>query len=127
MSKNLRVGFGTNDEITVGDHFGHCEKFVIFTVEDGKIVKKEIVVAPEHAPGVFPKFIADNQIDTVIIGTMGHRAYNMIQANGGEVLLGITGNIEDVLATYLAENLKSQGTACQHHHHHEGEEHHCKH
>lgn len=127
MNKNLRVGFGTNDGVNVGDHFGHCANFVIFTIEDGNIVNKEMLAAPEHAPGVFPRFIAENKVDVVIIGTMGSRAFDMIKANGGEVILGINGKISTVLETYLAGNLKSQGTACQHHHHHEGEDHHCKH
>lgn len=58
----LRVGFPTNDEVTVEEHFGHCEKFVVYSVKEGEIVKKEVLDAPEHAPGVFPKFIAENNI-----------------------------------------------------------------
>ncbi|MCF2612728.1 NifB/NifX family molybdenum-iron cluster-binding protein [Fusobacterium perfoetens] len=113
----LRVGFPTNDEITVEEHFGHCAKFAVFSIEDGKIVKKEILVAPEHAPGVFPKFIAANNINVVITGGMGQRAIDLIKANGGEVILGACGNIEDVLKVYLEGELYSKGSACTHHHH----------
>ena len=28
----LKVGFPTNDEVTVEEHFGHCEKFVVYSV-----------------------------------------------------------------------------------------------
>lgn len=70
----LRVGFPTNDEVTVEEHFGHCEKFVVYSVKEGEIVKKEVLDAPEHAPGVFPKFIAENNINVVITGGMGQRA-----------------------------------------------------
>ena len=113
----LRVGFPTNDEITVEEHFGHCAKFAVFSIEDGKVVKKEILVAPEHAPGVFPKFITANNINVVITGGMGQRAIDLIKANGGEVILGACGNIEDVLKVYLEGELYSKGSACTHHHH----------
>lgn len=84
----LRVGFPTNDEVTVEEHFGHCEKFVVYSVKEGEIVKKEVLDAPEHAPGVFPKFIAENNINVVITGGMGQRAIDLIKANGGQVILG---------------------------------------
>ena len=124
----LRVGFPTNDGVTVEEHFGHCEKFAVYTIEEGKIVKKEFLTAPEHAPGVFPRFIAENNINVVITGGMGQRAIDLIKGNGGQVILGASGNIEDVLAVYLEGSLYSKGSACAHHHHdHEDGEHNCGH
>lgn len=113
----LRIGFPTNDEVTVEEHFGHCEKFMVFSIENGKVVNKECLIAPEHAPGVFPRFIGSNNINVVITGGMGQRAIDLIKANGGEVILGASGNIEDVLKVYLEGELYSKGSACAHHHH----------
>lgn len=121
----LRVGFPTNDCVNVEEHFGHCERFVVFSVKDGEIVNKEILEAPEHAPGVFPKFIADNNIKVVITGGMGQRAIDLIKANGGQVILGAAGNIKDILNVYLSGSLYSKGSACAHHHH--DEDHKCEH
>lgn len=123
----LRVGFSTNDEVMLEGHFGHCEKFAIYTIENGKAVKKEIAVAPEHALGVFPKFIAEQKVNVVITGGMGQRAIDILKANGTEVILGASGKIEDILKTYLEGNLVSNGAACAHHHHDHHEEHNCKH
>ncbi|WP_130890509.1 NifB/NifX family molybdenum-iron cluster-binding protein [Fusobacterium ulcerans] len=123
----LRVGFSTNDEVMLEGHFGHCEKFVIYTIENGKAVKKEIVATPEHAPGVFPKFIAEQKVNVVITGGMGQKAIDMLKANGTEVILGASGKIEDILKTYLEGTLVSNGVACAHHHHDHHEEHNCKH
>ena len=83
----LRVGFPTNDGITVEEHFGHCEKFAVYTIEEGKIVKKEFLTAPEHAPGVFPRFIAENNINVVITGGMGQRAIDLIKGNEDRLFL----------------------------------------
>ncbi|WP_291255882.1 MULTISPECIES: NifB/NifX family molybdenum-iron cluster-binding protein [unclassified Fusobacterium] len=121
----LRVGFPTNDEVNVEEHFGHCAKFVVFSIEDGKIVNREVLEAPEHAPGVFPRFIADNNINVVITGGMGQRAIDLIKENGGQVILGASGNIASVLKVFLDGALYSKGSACAHHHHDEG--HKCEH
>ena len=121
----LRVGFPTNDGVTVEEHFGHCEKFAVYSIEEGKVVGKEFLTAPEHAPGVFPRFIAANNINVVITGGMGQRAIDLIKANGGQVILGASGKIEDVLAVYLEGSLYSKGSACAHHHH--DDDHKCEH
>ena len=40
----LRVGFSTNDEVMLEGHFGHCEKFAIYTIENGKAVKIDLEI-----------------------------------------------------------------------------------
>lgn len=121
----LRIGFPTNDEVTIEEHFGHCEKFVVYSIKDREIVEKEVLIAPEHAPGAYPKFIADNKIEVIITGGLGKKAIDLIKANGGEIILGASGNIKDALEAYQAGNLISKGSPCNHHHHEEG--HKCKH
>ena len=55
---------------------------------------------------------------------MGQRAIDLIKANGGQVILGASGKIEDVLAVYLEGSLYSKGSACAHHH---DDDHKCEH
>lgn len=129
--KLLRVAFSTSDEVNIEGHFGSSAAFVIFSVEEGKVVNKEVIQAPEHVQGAYPRFIAENKVNVVITGGMGHRAMEMLKENNIEVILGAEGNIEEVLAVFLKGELKSNGSACSHHHHdhehHHGEEgHHCK-
>lgn len=121
----MKIGFPTNDEVTIEEHFGHCEKFAVYSIKNGEIVQRDVLVAPEHAPGVFPKFVDENNIDVVITGGMGQRAIGMMRSTGTEVILGASGNIKDVLDVYLSGNLQSKGAACRHHHHEEG--HKCHH
>lgn len=118
-----KVAFSTNDGVTIEGHFGHCQQFVIYSVNGTEIVKKEVLTAPEHTHGAYPKFMADNGVNVVITGGMGHKAFDLITANGGEVIIGATGIIEDVMASYLAGELKSEGEICSHHHG-EGHDHH---
>ena len=46
-----------SEQQNVATHFGHCENFNIFDVENGKIVKSEIVANPGHKPGFLPVFL----------------------------------------------------------------------
>ena len=69
--------------------------------------------------------ITENNINVVITGGMGQRAIDLIKANGGQVILGASGEIKEVLKVYLQGSLYSKGSACAHHHHEEG--HKCEH
>ena len=93
----LKVGFSTNDGVVLEGHFGHCEKFAVYTIENRKVVNKEIVTAPEHTPGAFPKFMAEQKVNVVITGGMGQKAMDILRANKIEIILGASGKIEDIL------------------------------
>lgn len=123
LEKVLKVGFPTNDEINVEEHFGHCKKFVIYSIKEGEITQKDILESQEHAPGVFPKFIKANNINVVITGGMGQRAIDLIKENGCQVILGAAGNIKEVLNNYLSGGLYSKGSPCTHNE----AEHECEH
>jgi predicted Fe-Mo cluster-binding NifX family protein len=58
MVINMKIavaGEGTN----VTEHFGHCVNFLIYDVENGKIVKEESIPNQGHKPGFLPNFLAD--------------------------------------------------------------------
>ncbi|MBP6281287.1 MAG: NifB/NifX family molybdenum-iron cluster-binding protein [Leptotrichiaceae bacterium] len=112
----LKIAFPTNDRKTVEEHFGHCSEFVIYNVENGKILNSEFIVPPPHAPGVIPNFLGQFGIHTIITGGMGQMAINIFKENNIEVILGATGSIEETLEVYLGGELESTGSACSHHH-----------
>ena len=60
---------------TVAGHFGHCENFIFFDVEDNKIVDEKSVPNPGHRPGFLPNFLADNGAAVIIAGGMGCLLY----------------------------------------------------
>ncbi|MDP0488870.1 MAG: NifB/NifX family molybdenum-iron cluster-binding protein [Fusobacterium sp. JB021] len=112
----VKVVFPTNDEVMVEQHFGHCAKFCAITVEDGKVIKREIIPAPEHQPGVFPKFLGAQGADVIVTGGMGQRAVDLFHAQDIKVFLGATGTIEDNLNELIKGQLISKGSACTHEH-----------
>ena len=56
---------------SVAGHFGHCENFIFFDTEDGKIISENSVPNPGHRPGFLPNFLADNGAQVIISGGMG--------------------------------------------------------
>ena len=101
------------------EHFGHCEKFAIIEVEGNSITRNEFVDPPEHVPGLYPKFLADMGVSTVIAGGMGQKAMNLFAENNIEVFTGID-YLERVqlVSSYLKKELTSTGSPCNHDHDH---------
>ena len=106
---------------TVAGHFGHCENFIFFDTENGKITAENSVPNPGHKPGFLPNFLADNGAEVIITGGMGGGAVDIFNERGVEVILGVQGDARTAVETYLRGELKSTGSIC-HHHEHEGEE-----
>lgn len=110
-----RIVIPTNDKIHVESHFGHCKYFNIIDLNEEEIVLSDYVEAPEHKPGVIPKFIIGKNANLIITGNMGRKALDILNYQGVEVITGAIGKIEDNLAKYLQNGLESTGDVCNHH------------
>jgi Mrp family chromosome partitioning ATPase/predicted Fe-Mo cluster-binding NifX family protein len=101
----------------VTEHFGHCEGFMIFDTENGKIVKSELIPNPGHKPGFLPNFLHDKGVNVIISGGMGGGAIEIFNEKNIEVITGAKGNAEDAVINYLKGELKSTGSVCHEHQH----------
>ena len=98
----------------VSAHFGHCENFVIYEIENKTILNKEIVKNPEHQPGFLPGFLKENGADVIIAGGMRQRAKDLFAEKNIEVMVGVTGKIDFVINSYIQGELKSTESFCTH-------------
>lgn len=99
----------------LAEHFGHCEKFAILGVEDNKIITNELIEPPVHQPGVYPKFLADMGVATIIAGGMGQKAQDLFKAENIEVCIGVgTSEPATLVEKYLANNLETGSNPCDH-------------
>lgn len=105
------------EEKRVSGHFGHCEGFHLFQIEEGNIVNSEIILNPGHKPGFLPKFLKEKEVDIIISGGMGEMAQQLFNENDIQVVVGAKGSSEDVVKEYLNGNLKSTGSICKEHNH----------
>ncbi len=108
-----------SEEQIVTDHFGHCINFNIYDVEDNKIVKSESIPNPGHKPGFLPNFLNDMGVKVIIAGGMGSGAVEIFNEKGIEVILGASGDAKTAAQAYLAGDLKTTGSVCNHDHDHE--------
>lgn len=103
-------------------HFGHCEKFAIVETENSKIVNEKFVDPPAHEPGVYPRFLAEMGVSTIIAGGMGQRALDLFGQNNIEVFMGVNSEIPALLVdNYYSNQLETGDNLCdsdEHHSHH---------
>lgn len=104
----------------VAGHFGHCENFIFFDTQDGKILAEQSVPNPGHRPGFLPNFLADHGAQVVIAGGMGGGAVDIFNERGVQVVVGAQGDARAAVQAFLAGELVSTGSVC-HEHQHAGE------
>jgi predicted Fe-Mo cluster-binding NifX family protein len=109
----MKLAIAQDGEV-VSAHFGHCESYAIFDLENGGLTRQADLLSPGHEPGRLPAFLAEHGVNAVIAGGMGPRAVDLFQMNGIKVCLGITGQIDAVAAEYAAGNLASGESTCTH-------------
>lgn len=98
-------------------HFGHCENFAFFDVEEQskKITGKESIPSPEHQPGLLPAWLAEKGASVVIAGGMGPRAVALFQQHGINVVLGaLEDDPERAVLSHLNGILTTGDNVCDH-------------
>lgn len=114
-------------------HFGHCENFKFYTVENNQIQSSEVVSAAGSGHGALAGFLQNNGADTLICGGIGGGARVALAEAGIQLYPGASGDADQAVAALLQGNLNyDPDTMCSHHHdgdhdcgHHEGHDHHC--
>jgi predicted Fe-Mo cluster-binding NifX family protein len=101
----------------LAQHFGHCEQFALIDVdeENKQIVKSERVSAPEHEPGLLPRWLAERGVTFVIAGGMGGRALDLFRQNNIGVIIGAAeSDPERAVLAHLNDSLASGDNICDH-------------
>ena len=112
MTKKIAIPT-TNNALSA--HFGHCEKFAIYTVKDDEIIKNEMITPPPHEPGSHPKFLRELGCETIIAGGMGERAQTLFAENNIEVFIGVPDiPLAELVGMYIKSELKSGNNLCDH-------------
>ena len=107
----------------VFQHFGHSKMFKFYDVENGAIVREEVVRTMGSGHGALAGFLQMFGVGALICGGIGGGARNALAQAGIELYPGVTGSA-DAAAAALASGtlLFDPDTVCNHHH---GEEHNC--
>jgi ATP-binding protein involved in chromosome partitioning len=101
----------------VSSHFGHCEQFALFDIDEQKktILGKVLVTSPGHEPGLLPGWLAEQGVSLVIAVGMGSRAQSLFQQNRIDVVTGTLESApEQAVLSYMNETLVTGPNICDH-------------
>lgn len=103
----------------IDDHFGHCEYFTVFTIENKNIVEKEIVESPAGCgcKSNIASVLAEKGVNLMIAGNMGDGAVNVLNHSGIQVIRGCSGELEAVALKWINGELEDSGDSCKSHEH----------
>jgi len=104
----------------VDAHFGHCEYFTVFTVDEKKQITSQEKLVPPAECGCKSNIagtLADMGVTLMLAGNMGQGAVNKLQGMGISVVRGCAGNVRTVTEKWLTGNLADSGKACSAHEH----------
>lgn len=102
-----------NGQITA--HFGHCEKFAIVETNNNQVISEEMVTPPVHQPGVYPRFLAEQNVEVIIAGGMGQKAQDLFAQNNIKVNMGVAaGTAKELVENYLNNQLDTGDNLCTH-------------
>lgn len=106
----------------VFQHFGHSEQFKVFDVENGAIVKSEVIGTNGSGHGALATLLSGQGVDVLICGGIGGGAQTALKEAGIELFGGVSGSADDAVAAYLAGTLAyNPDVQCNHHgHEHQG-------
>lgn len=113
----MKVAVPTRNNV-VDDHFGHCEYYTIFTINENKqIVYTEIQASPEGC-GCKSDIASTLEAKGVIImlaGNMGEGAKNTLESHHIQVIRGCSGPVEAVVNAWINGKITDTGESCNHH------------
>lgn len=102
---------------TLAMHFGHCAQFALVDVDVAakQVIKTEMVDAPEHQPGLLPRWLGERGANVIIAGGMGSRAQMLFAEQGIQVIVGAPADsLDNLVAAYLNDSLQSGANICDH-------------
>ena len=104
-------------------HFGHTEQFKVYDVEDGNVVKEEVIGNNGSGHGALATLLAGQKVDVLICGGIGGGAQMALAQAGIKLYGGVTGEADVAVKAFLNNSLDfNPDVKCNHHG--EGHEHH---
>lgn len=101
----------------VDDHFGHCDHYTIFTIDNGQLSSVEELASPQGC-GCKSGIAADLQkmgIGFMLAGNMGEGAKNKLEAHAIKVVRGCSGPIDTLIQDFLEGKISDSGQGCAGH------------
>ena len=100
----MKIALPTRQNI-IDSHFGHCEYYTIFTVDNNtkKIVNEETLASPAGCgcKSNIATTLSEIGVEIMLAGNMGEGAVRVLNNSGIEVLRGCSGDVKTVALNWL--------------------------
>ena len=107
-------------------HFGRTAQFKLYDIEDGKIVRSEVVDTNGSGHGALAGFLMQRGVDTLICGGIGGGAQAALANAGIRLFGGVSGDADAAAEALVGGTLNfNPAVHCDHHEHAHGEGHAC--
>jgi predicted Fe-Mo cluster-binding NifX family protein len=108
----MKIAISTDSD-SVSMHFGRCPHFTIVDIQNGKIIKREIIDNPGHHPGFLPQYLQEKGVECIIAGGMGMKAQELFNQHKIEQIVGVSGKIDDIIHQLLEGTLTGGESFCR--------------
>ncbi len=117
----------TYENGNIFQHFGRTEQFKLYDIEDGQVVKSEIIDTNGSDHGALAGVLAAVRADVLICGGIGGGAQMALEQAGIRLYGGASGNADEAVNAFVAGQLAfDPDMHCGHHdHEYSGEAHAC--
>ena len=115
----MKIALPTRQNI-IDSHFGHCEYFTVFTIDDNKkIINQETISSPAGCgcKSNIAQTLAEMGVKVMLAGNMGDGAVRVLNNSGIEVVRGCSGDVKTVALKWLDGSLIDSGDSCHEHEH----------
>lgn len=112
----MLIAIPTREEM-VDNHFGHCDHYTIFTIENGKVASRETLPSPQGCgcKSNIASVLQEMGVEVMLAGSMGDGAKNVLEAKNIRVIRGCTGSVDTLIESYLKGFIFDSGEGCHHH------------
>ena len=89
----------------VSPRFGYSQGILIVELSGRQEIRRKTVEAGKYYPEQIPELLGKEGVEVVISGGMNQHFQNLFRLRGIEVIWGIIGEADDVLATFSSGEL----------------------
>jgi len=108
----MKIAISTEGDF-VSAHFGRCPSFTIVEIDNGKLIDRQVIANPGHHPGFLPQFLHQRGVDYIIAGGMGRRAEGLFEQTGIQIIVGVSGSIDEVIDKIIKGTLEGGESLCR--------------
>ena len=117
----MKIAVPVKSTNQIDAHFGHCEGYKVFTIENNNVIAEENVPSPKGCgcKSDIASVLHQKGVTVMLAGGIGDGAVQVLSSNGIQVVRNCKGDANAVLVEYLQGNIVDGGVKCSHDHNHQ--------